>query len=127
METIERELHAALLDTFPPALLGRMVTIPYYPLSDAMLRAIIRLQLRRVEERVRASHKVPFTFGDEVVGLIAKRCTRLDSGGRMIDAILTNSLLPRISTEVLTRVLDGRTIARVHVATEGEEFTYAFD
>jgi type VI secretion system protein VasG len=127
METIERELHAALLDTFPPALLGRMVTIPYYPLSDAMLRAIIRLQLRRVEERVRASHKVPFTFDDEVVGLIAKRCTRLDSGGRMIDAILTNSLLPRISTEVLTRVLDGRTIARVHVATEGEEFTYAFD
>ena len=127
METIERELHAALLDTFPPALLGRMVTIPYYPLSDAMLRAIIRLQLRRVEERVRASHKVPFTFDDEVVGLIAKRCTRLDSGGRMIDAILTNSLLPRISTEVLTRVLDGRTIARVHVAAQDEEFTYAFD
>jgi type VI secretion system protein VasG len=127
METIERELHVALLDTFPPALLGRMVTIPYYPLSDAMLRAIIRLQLRRVEERVRASHKVPFTFDDEVVGLIAKRCTRLDSGGRMIDAILTNSLLPRISTEVLTRVLDGRTIARVHVAAQDEEFTYAFD
>jgi type VI secretion system protein VasG len=127
METIERELHAALLDTFPPALLGRMVTIPYYPLSDAMLRAIIRLQLRRVEERGRDSHKVPFTFDDEVVGLIAKRCTRLDSGGRMIDAILTNSLLPRISTEVLTRVLDGTTIARVHVATQGEEFTYVFD
>jgi type VI secretion system protein VasG len=127
MEVIERELHSALLDTFPPALLGRMVTIPYYPLSDTMLRAIIRLQLRRVEDRVRNSHKVPFTFDDDVVGLIAKRCTQLDSGGRMIDAILTNSVLPRISTEVLTRVLDGRTIASVHVGAAGEEFTYAFD
>jgi type VI secretion system protein VasG len=127
MEVIERELHAALLDTFPPALLGRMVTIPYYPLSDAMLRAIIRLQLQRVETRVRDSHKVPFSFDDDVVGLIAKRCTQLDSGGRMIDAILTNSVLPRISTEVLTRVLDGRTIAGVHVGAQGEEFTYAFD
>ena len=127
MEVIERELHAALLDIFPPALLGRMVTIPYYPLSDAMLRAIIRLQLQRVETRVRDSHKVPFSFDDDVVGLIAKRCTQLDSGGRMIDAILTNSVLPRISTEVLTRVLDGRTIAGVHVGAQGEEFTYAFD
>jgi type VI secretion system protein VasG len=127
MEVIERELHSALLDTFPPALLGRMVTIPYYPLSDAMLRAIIRLQLRRVEDRVRNSHKAPFTFDDDVVDLIAKRCTQLDSGGRMIDAILTNSVLPRISTEVLTRVLDGRTISAVHVGAESEEFTYGFD
>jgi type VI secretion system protein VasG len=127
MEIIEREMHATLLDTFPPALLGRMVTIPYYPLSGAMLRAIIRLQLRRVEERVQSSHKVPFTFDDDVVGLIAKRCTRLDSGARMIDAILTNSLLPRISTEVLTRLLDGRTISRVHVAAQDEDFTYVFD
>src|SRR5260370_36573772 len=94
MDTIERELHAALLDTFPPALLGRMVTIPYYPLSDAMLRAIIRLQLRRVEERGRASHKVPFTFDDEVGGLIAKPSTPLASGGRLTDASSTKSRPP---------------------------------
>ncbi len=128
MEVIERELHAALLDTFPPALLGRMVTIPYYPLSDGMLRAIIRLQLQRVEARVRDSHKVPFTFDDEVVGLIAKRCTQLDSGRADDRCDPHDSVLPRISTEVLTRVLDGRTIAAVHVgAEESEEFTYAFD
>jgi len=97
------------------------------PSGDAILRAIIRLQLRRVEERVRASHKVPFTFDDEVVGLIAKRCTRLDSGGRMIDAILTNTVLPRISAEMLTRLMEGRTVGRVHVAVEKGDFAYAFD
>jgi type VI secretion system protein VasG len=127
VETIEEQLHAELLHTFPPALLGRMVTIPYYPLSDAMLRAIIRLQLGRVAERVTRTHQVPFTFDEEVVAQIAVRCTRLESGGRMIDAILTNSLLPRISTEFLSRVIDGKSLARVHVGVAAEEFTYAFD
>ena len=112
MEIIEEQLHAELLHTFPPALLGRMVTIPYYPLSNAMLRAIIRLQLGRVAQRVTRTHQVPFTFDEDVVGQIAVRCTRLESGGRMIDAILTNSLLPRISTEFLTRVIDGKALAR---------------
>ena len=127
VETIEEQLHAELLHTFPPALLGRMVTIPYYPLSDGMLRAIIRLQLGRVAERVTRTHQVPFTFDEEVVAQIAVRCTRLESGGRMIDAILTNSLLPRISTEFLSRVIDGKALARVHVGVAAEEFTYAFD
>jgi type VI secretion system protein VasG len=127
MEVIEQELHAQLLHTFPPALLGRMVTIPYYPLSDDMLRAIIRLQLGRVAERVTRTHQVPFTYDEAVVAQIALRCTRLESGGRMIDAILTNSVLPRISTEFLARVIDGRTLARVHVGVEEEEFTYVFD
>ncbi|WP_322029017.1 type VI secretion system ATPase TssH [Paraburkholderia sp. J76] len=127
MEVIERELHAQLLDTFPPALLGRMVSIPYYPLSPEMLGDIIRLQLDRVAERVTATHDVPFTYDESVVTQIASRCTRMESGGRMIDAILTNSVLPRISTEFLSRVMDGKTLARVHVSVEGEEFTYAFD
>jgi type VI secretion system protein VasG len=127
LDVIEQELHAQLLHTFPPALLGRMVTIPYYPLSADMLGAIIRLQLARVAERVTRTHQVPFTYDEEVVAQIALRCTRLESGGRMIDAILTNSVLPRISTEFLTRVIDGRTLARVHVGVEQEAFTYAFD
>ncbi|AET92512.1 chaperone [Burkholderia sp. YI23] len=127
MEVIERELHAQLLQTFPPALLGRMVTIPYYPLSGDMLRAIIRLQLGRVAERVTSTHRVPFTYDDDVVAQIALRCTRLESGGRMIDAILTNSVLPRISTEYLSRVMAGTALSRVHVGVEDEEFTYAFD
>ncbi|MFM0628582.1 type VI secretion system ATPase TssH [Paraburkholderia xenovorans] len=127
LDVIEQELHAQLLHTFPPALLGRMVTIPYYPLSDDMLRAIIRLQLGRVADRVTRTHQVPFTYDEAVIAQIALRCTRLESGGRMIDAILTNSVLPRISTEFLTRVMDGRTLARVHVGVEQEEFTYAFD
>jgi type VI secretion system protein VasG len=127
MEAVEEQLHATLLDTFPAALLGRLVVIPYYPLSETMLHTIIRLQLQRVEQRVVCTHQVPFTYDDSVVDLIAARCTRMASGGRMIDAILTNTLLPRISTAFLSRVIDGRSIEKVHVAVADSEFTYAFE
>ena len=126
-EGIARALREPLLKVFPPALLGRVVVIPYYPLSDAMLGAIIRLQLGRIERRVRAQHKIPFTYDDDVVKLIASRCTELESGGRMIDAILTNTLLPRISAEFLGRMVEGRTVAKVGIGAQEGEFTYAFD
>jgi type VI secretion system protein VasG len=70
---------------------------------------------------------VPFTYDDEVVKLIASRCTELESGGRMIDAILTNSVLPAVSSEFLKRMMDGRPVSRVHVNADHGEFAYAFE
>jgi len=126
-DDIAAALRAPLLQVFPPALLGRAVTIPYYPLSDEMLGAIIRLQLGRIERRIAGGHKIPFTYSEEVVALIASRCTELESGGRMIDAILTNTLLPAISAEFLTRLLEGRPARAVRVAVHEGEFSYKFD
>ncbi|WP_213302411.1 type VI secretion system ATPase TssH [Paraburkholderia sacchari] len=126
-EGIAKALREPLLKVFPPALLGRVVTIPYYPLSDEMLGAIIRLQLSRIEKRLRVSHKVPFLYDDDVVKLIASRCTELESGGRMIDAILTNTLLPRVSTEFLTRMMNGGSVTKVQVGAHDGEFVYTFD
>ena len=124
---IAKALREPLLKTFPAALLGRIVTIPYYPLSDEMIGNIARLQLGRVARRILDGHRVPFTFDDEVVKLIVSRCTELESGGRMIDSILTNTLLPRISLEILTRTVEGKPIARVAVTTSGGDFAYAFE
>lgn len=126
-EGLGKALRSPLLETFPPALLGRIVTIPYYPLSDEMISAIAKLQLGRIEKRIAENHKVPFTYEEEVVTLIASRCTELDSGGRMIDSILTNTVLPRISEEMLTRMVDARPIERIHVGVDNEEFAYKFD
>jgi type VI secretion system protein VasG len=125
-EGIAKALREPLLKIFPPALLGRLVVIPYYPLSDEMIRAITRLQLGRIKKRVMESHKVPFTYDDEVINLIASRCTELESGGRMIDTILTNTLLPSISGEFLNRMMEGKTIERVHVSVADGEFVYEF-
>ncbi|MEO1616207.1 MAG: type VI secretion system ATPase TssH [Planctomycetota bacterium] len=126
-EGLAKALRGPLLKVFPPALLGRIVTIPYYPLSDEMIGAITRLQLGRIEKRVRTNHDIPFTYDDDVIDLIASRCTELESGGRMIDAILTNTVLPRISGEFLTRMMEGKPVDRVHVQVAEGEFGYAFD
>jgi type VI secretion system protein VasG len=125
-EALARALREPLLKVFPPALLGRIVTIPYYPLSDQMLATIIRLQIGRIKRRIEENHAVEFSFTDEVVALVGKRCTELESGGRMIDAILTNTVLPRISEEFLKRMMAGTPVKSVGLAVADGDFAYNF-
>jgi type VI secretion system protein VasG len=123
-EAIAKSLREPLLKIFPPALLGRLVTIPYYPLSDEMLKSIARLQIDRVKKRVEATHKVPFEYDESLLDLVVARCTEAESGGRQIDAILTNSLLPELSRQFLNHLLEGRQVAGVKVGVDDGEFSY---
>ena len=125
-EGMAKALREPLLKVFPPALLGRLVTIPYYPLSDEMLGKIVKLQLNRIKKRVEARYKIPFDYDEAVVKLVVSRCTESESGGRMIDAILTNTMLPDISREFLTRMMDGQEIAGVAVSVADGAFAYQF-
>ncbi len=125
-EGMAKALREPLLKVFPPALLGRLVAIPYYPLSDVMLGQIVKLQLGRIKKRVEARYKIPFNCSDEVVKLVVSRCTESESGGRMIDAILTNTMLPEISREFLNRMMLGEPITQVDVGVTDGEFSYAF-
>ena len=102
------------------------MAIPYYPLSDEMLGQIVKLQLGRIKKRVEARYKIPFNCSDEVVKLVVSRCTESESGGRMIDAILTNTMLPEISREFLNRMMLGQPISGVDVNVENGEFGYSF-
>ena len=126
-EGMAKALREPLLKIFPPALLGRLVAIPYYPLSDEMLGKIVKLQLNRIKKRVEARYKIPFEYGEDVVKLVVSRCTESESGGRMIDAILTNTMLPDISREFLTRMMEGNELKQVSVATAEGGFAYRFD
>ena len=125
-EGMAKAIREPLLKIFPPALLGRLVTIPYYPLSDEMLGKIVALQLNRIKKRIEARYKMPFTYDDEVVRLVVSRCTESESGGRMIDAILTNTMLPEISREFLTRTMQAVPITGVKVGVADGEFSYTF-
>ncbi|MBZ4193181.1 MAG: type VI secretion system ATPase TssH [Candidatus Contendobacter sp.] len=127
VDGLGKALREPLLKVFPPALLGRLVTIPYYPLSDEMLGDIVRLQLRRIAKRMLDNHKIPFSYDDEVVKLIVSRCTELESGGRMVDAILTNTVLPAISQEFLARIVEGKPVVRVQLSVRNGEFAYGFE
>jgi type VI secretion system protein VasG len=126
-EGMAKALRQPLLKVFPPALLGRLVTIPYYPLSDEMLGKIVKLQLNRIKKRVEARYKIPFEYSDDVVKLVVSRCTESESGGRMIDAILTNTMLPDISREFLVRMMEGNSIAGVKVGVADGQFAYTFE
>ena len=125
-EGMAKALREPLLKVFPPALLGRLVTIPYYPLSDEMLGQIVVLQLNRIKKRVEARYKIPFSYGEDVVKLVVSRCTESESGGRMIDAILTNTMLPDISREFLTRMMQDQAITGVAVTVADGQFVYGF-
>jgi type VI secretion system protein VasG len=126
-EGLAKSLRDPLLKIFPPALLGRLVVIPYYPLSPDMIGKITRLQLDRIKKRVQAAHGVPFRYSDAVVDTIVSRCQELESGGRMIDAIVTNTMLPDISAEFLKRMLEGKEINGVAIDIAEGEFAYSFD
>jgi type VI secretion system protein VasG len=126
-EGVAKALRQPLLKVFPAALLGRLVVIPYYPLSDPMLRSIIRLQLSRIQKRIGENRDITLSYNDEVVDLIASRCTELESGGRMVDAILTQTLLPEISRELLTRLMEATSPQKVEVTVKDGTFAYHYD
>ena len=116
-----------LLNVFPAALLGRVVTIPYYPLSDTMIEAIAGHKLRGIAKRLGEGYGAELVMGDGAMQVIKDRCTEIESGGRMIDAILTNTLLPELSRRILSYQLEKKALHRVTVTGGPEGFGYAFD
>ncbi|MBN8741871.1 MAG: ClpV1 family T6SS ATPase [Lysobacterales bacterium 69-70] len=125
-EALNKALREPLLQKFPPAFLGRLVTIPYYPLANDTLARIVRLQLGRIQKRIAEQHGIDFGYGDDAVQLVIKRCTEVESGGRMIDAILTHTVLPTVSREFLSCLADGRKLASIRLETAGDDFAYRY-
>jgi type VI secretion system protein VasG len=120
-------IRPALLKVFKPALLGRMAVVPYYPISDQVMREIIRLQLGRIGARLAENHGAQFDYGEEVVAEIANRCQEVESGARNVDHILTRTLLPEMSGEFLARMAEGKTVSHVQIGVgEGGRFSYSF-
>jgi type VI secretion system protein VasG len=113
-----------LLKHFKPAFLGRMKIVPYFPITDENMKLIVRLKLNRVAKRMQENRQVQFTYDDAVVDAITGRCTDVDSGARNADHIMTNSLMPEMSRELLSRQAGGEQIARVNVTMDGDGFVY---
>jgi type VI secretion system protein VasG len=100
------------------------MVLPFYPLSPAMLGGIVRLQLDRVKARIAENHGIAFSYDPEVVDLIVSRCTEVASGGRMIDAILTNTMLPELSIQLLEKQMSGEDVSGVEVGVRESAFQY---
>lgn len=111
-------LRPELLKCFKPAFLGRVTLVPYLPLSDSVIRGIVELQLGRIGARVRDSYHASFRWDPALVGAIAARCTESGSGARNIDHILSRTLLPELSGQLLGRMADGARVSSVTVGLD---------
>jgi type VI secretion system protein VasG len=125
-EGLASALRPELLKVFPPALLGRLLVLPYYPLSPEMLGGIVRIQMDRIRRRIADNHGIKLDFGPDVVDMIVSRCNEVASGGRMIDAILTNTMLPEMSIALLERQMNGEEVAGIGVRATDAGFEYRF-
>jgi type VI secretion system protein VasG len=126
-KTLNDAMKPSLTQVFPPALLGRIVTIPYFPLSPDMLGGIVKLQLNRITKRIKENHDAVFEYSDGVVEHIVSKCNDPDSGGRMIDNIITNTLLPELSRHFLHRSLEKDEIESAKVDVKDGVFIYQID
>ena len=114
-----------LMKSFKPAFLGRVTLVPYFPLSPDIIRKIVGLQLNRIRRRVKESYGAQFEWGDLLVDTIAERCTETSSGARNVEKILSRTLLPELSGEVLSRLAEGAAINSITVGVDtGGMFQY---
>jgi type VI secretion system protein VasG len=125
-EAIEKALRAPLAKVFPDALLNRLVVVPYRPISQEMLQTIITLNLKKVERRIRDNHGIPFTWDSAALDLIAQRCTELERGARLVDALITNTILPEIGREILTRLAAGEALTGILLSAKDGEFLITY-
>jgi type VI secretion system protein VasG len=109
-----------LMKIFKPAFLGRVTLVPYFPLSPDVIKKIVGLQLNRVRRRVQEAYSAKFGWDDSVVQTIADRCTETSSGARNVEKILSRTLLPELSSEVLSRLAEGGTIDTIDVGVDAD-------
>jgi type VI secretion system protein VasG len=126
VEELSEALKPYLTRVFPPALLGRIVTIPYFPLSATVLTGITKLKLKSIVKRMKENHNANMVVSDEVLAYIVDQCNDPDSGGRMVDNIISNTILPELSREVLNRMVSQTPMKRVDVVMKEGKIGYDF-
>ena len=124
-EDLVQALKPDLDSIFKPAFLGRMVIIPYYPIRDEELKRIILLKLKKIQRRIEENHNINLSYDESLVDEVARRCTEVESGARNVDNILTNSVLPDISRQLLGSMAEGNKLKSIHVSTSDGRFVYS--
>ena len=123
-----KSIKGELNKVFKPAFLGRLVIIPYYPIRDEVMKLIIRLKLSKIQKRMQENHRLVMSYDEALVEEVARRCTEVESGARNVDNILTNTLLPEVSRELLARIAQGDKLSTVQVGVgENGQFAYTLN
>jgi len=120
-----KALKPELNKIFKPAFLGRLVIIPYFPIRDEAMKKIIHLKLGKIQRRIKENHKIDLTYDDALINEVARRCTEVESGARNVDNILTNTLLPEVSKQILGKMAEGEKPSSIRV-TIGDNGSFLY-
>lgn len=126
-EQVADAMHDAMLKVFPPALLGRIVVIPYYPLSQEVMAKIIGLKLGKVARRLKAGYGTTLCWGDDLTAFVMDQARRADAGARIIDNIITNSILPRLSSLMLQATLEQKSYTKAALSVQDGAIAITLD
>ena len=119
-------LRPALLTVFPPALLGRMAVIPYFPLDHDGMAQIARLQLQRLARRVQAHYGAELLMDEPALELLLSQCAYAESGGRLIEAMMNQHILPELSQYLLTAALDDSIAQRIELSARDGRYLWSY-
>jgi type VI secretion system protein VasG len=114
--TLEAAIRPTLLRHFPAAFLGRLVVVPYRPLGMEAIEAVTRLKLQRIQERFAMTRRGELTYHPQVVRAIAEQAGATESGARMVDAIMTHTVLPALSSCILDNLAGAKPITGAHLS-----------
>jgi type VI secretion system protein VasG len=127
VEDLTAAIRPVLSRHFKPALLARMTIVPFYPIDRESMMGIVRLKMDHLGRRLRENHGITLAYPESVVERIAQRCTEVETGARNIDHIMQGNLLPRISSEILQKMAEGKLPETLEIGTdEGGDFTLRF-
>jgi type VI secretion system protein VasG len=112
---------------FKPAFLGRLMIVPFFPIRDEALKQIIRLKLGKIQRRIAETHRIALEYDDPLLNEVASRCTEVESGARNVDNILSNTMLPDLSRQILSQLAGGLSSNRVMISVKDGALTYAWD
>ena len=125
-EGLVKALKPELNKIFKPAFLGRLVIIPYFPIRDEALKSIVKLKIGKIQRRLMETHKIELTYDDVLIEEVARRCTEVESGARNVDNILTNTMLPEVSRQILSRMAERQKLSSIHVGV-GEDGNFVYN
>ena len=123
-DTLKESIDAELLKAFPAAFMGRVTTIPYYPLTTSSLRLIVDAQLAKVQKRLHENHGIELVFDEAVSQFIVDSCLSSDTGARLVIGYIEKNILPKLSILILTNMGEQKKMHKIIVKLDNDNVLF---
>ncbi len=74
---------------------------------------------------MQVNHGARLVYDDALAEMIVTRCTEVDSGARDAEAIITDTVLARVSEQVLARMAEGKPVREVALRVRSDKLVVA--